>query len=142
MMSSSGKEQQQVRLQRGKDAWVQLERLDLGDSVRAEAHVVEAAKGSGILILLAYVPPQSNARDAEGALREIVLGQWTTQMSGKHFQEIHTNASGRAQAGAGGDFGGQEQIGGEVCAQILEHGERNFQTAVLGRQRGEVAPVP
>jgi len=65
-------------------------------------------------------------------------------MGGKHFQQIHTNAGGGSQSGAGRDFGSQEEVGGKVSAEILEHRERNLQaTAFIGQsgQGGEVTPV-
>src|SRR4029077_5110053 len=60
----------------------------------------------------------------------------------EYFQEIYTNACGRAQSGTGRDFGSQEQISGKIHPQILEHRERNLEPAILSGQRRKVAPVP
>jgi hypothetical protein len=73
MMSRSREEQHEVRLQCGQDARINVQRLDLGCSVRTEADVVEAAKGGGIFVLLAHVAFQAEASDAEGSFCEIVL---------------------------------------------------------------------
>jgi len=45
-----------------------LQRLDLGCTVGAEADVVKAAEGGGIFVLLAHVPFQAEASDAESSL--------------------------------------------------------------------------
>jgi len=57
-------------------------------------------------------------------------------MGGKHFQQIHTNAGGGSQSGAGRDFGSQEEVGGKVSAEILEHRERNLQATALSGRAG------
>ena len=89
---------------------LQGHRFDVDRIIGIEADVVHAAKGRGVLILLADRTPQNVELDLAGFQGELIAAGDTAHVGVEHVQQADRERAGRAHSGAGGHIGDRRDL--------------------------------
>src|SRR5271169_4628463 len=103
-MRRADKEKHEILLEFVQYRRVQIDGLNECATVRMERDEVQASKSRGVFILFSDVFSKEVACDVEGTFCKLIFGDRLMQVCTESFEDVDTNAGGRAKTCAWRNF--------------------------------------